>query len=209
MGFLKYLLTTVIGYIFGSINIAVLISTVFFKKDVRDLGSRNAGSTNMARVFSLGAGFATLAGDILKTVLAILVGRMLLGSENGLIVASVACLIGHCRPVFFNFKGGKGVAVSAAIGLMTDWRILLVAVITFAAVAALSRRVSLASMISVLTFPVTDVIFRGFRPWEFGMAVFVALAVIALHSENIKRLAAGTEKPFTYARPGKNVNAGK
>ena len=73
MEFLKYLLTTVIGYIFGSINIAVLISTVFFKKDVRSLGSRNAGSTNMARVFSLGAGLATLAGDILKTVLAILI----------------------------------------------------------------------------------------------------------------------------------------
>ena len=209
MEVLKYLLATIISYIFGSINIAVLISTVFFKKDIRSLGSRNAGSTNMARVFSLGAGLATLAGDILKTVLAIIIGRWLLGEENGLIVASVACLIGHCRPIFFNFKGGKGVAVSAAIGLMTDWRIILVAVIAFAVVAALSRRVSLSSIIAVLTFPVTDVIFRGFMPWEFGMAVFVALAVIALHYENIKRLIAGTEKPFTAANPGKKAGSGK
>ena len=203
MEIIKYFLATVISYIFGSVNIAVLISTVFFKKDIRTLGSRNAGSTNMARVFSLGAGLATLAGDILKTVLAVLVGRWLLGDDYGLIVASVACLIGHCRPVFFSFKGGKGVAVSAAIGLMTDWRILLVAVIAFAAVAAVSRRVSLSSIIAVLTFPVTDVVFRGFRPWEFGMAVFVALAVVALHHENIKRLIAGKEKPFSAARPGK------
>ena len=208
MEILKYILTAVISYVVGSINIAVLISTVFFKNDIRTLGSLNAGSTNMARVFSLGAGLATLAGDILKTVAAILVGRWLIGWEYGLVVASVFCLVGHCRPVFFGFKGGKGVAVSAAIGLMTDWRILLVAVIAFAVVAAVSRRVSLSSIVAVLTFPVTDVIFRGFHPWEFAMSVFVALAVIALHHENIKRLIAGTEKPFSAAKPPKADGGG-
>ena len=112
----------------------------------------------------------------------------------------MCCLIGHCRPVFFNFKGGKGVAVSAAIGLMTDWRIILVAVAAFAVVAAASRRVSLASIIAVLTFPITDVIFRSFNPWEFAMSLFVALTVVFLHRENIKRLVAGTEKPFSAAK---------
>ena len=125
MDILKIAAIAVAGYILGSINIAVIVSYLFFKDDIRDKGSHNAGSTNMARVYGFGAGILTFGGDIVKTILSMLLGRWLFG-DIGFMIGGGACLIGHCWPVFFKFKGGKGVAVSAGIAFMYDWRAALV-----------------------------------------------------------------------------------
>jgi len=198
---LKYILTIIIAYLLGSISISVIISTVFFKKDIRTLGSNNAGSTNMARVFSLGAGIITLAGDVLKTIVAILIGQRLIGQEIGLILAGIFCLIGHSRPIFFNFKGGKGVAVSAGIALMLDWHVLLVTLVVFAITAAASQIVSLSSILAIASFPIANTIMHGFYWPEFALALFVLAASLYLHRENIRRLFAKTEPKFTAAHP--------
>ena len=100
MDILKIAAIAVAGYILGSINIAVIVSYLFFKGDIRDKGSHNAGSTNMARVYGFGAGILTFGGDVVKTILAMLLGRWLFG-DIGFMIGGGACLIGHCWPVFF------------------------------------------------------------------------------------------------------------
>ena len=105
MEVLKYLLVIVAGYLLGSISVSVCLS-VGMGRDVRKEGSGNAGATNMARVFGMKAGVITLLGDMVKAALAVLLGYLLLG-DMGLMAGGIACIVGHCFPVFHQFKGGK------------------------------------------------------------------------------------------------------
>ena len=117
MNILKYLLVIVVGYLLGSLSISVILSRNVMGSDVRSHGSGNAGATNMARVFGMKAGVMTLAGDMLKALIAMWLGKLLLG-DIGLAVSGIACIVGHCFPVFHDFKGGKGISVGAAIGIV-------------------------------------------------------------------------------------------
>ena len=120
----KYIASACIGYLSGSINTGVLASKYLYKDDVREHGSGNAGATNMARTFGLDAGAVTLIGDMAKTVFSMSTG-WILEKKWGMAIAGAACLVGHCYPIFFKFKGGKGVAVGAALSLMIDPRVFL------------------------------------------------------------------------------------
>ena len=149
MTILKYILAAVAGYLLGSLSFSLLLTRLRYGKDIRECGSGNAGATNAARVFGLGAGLWTLAGDMAKTAAAGLLGR-LLGGELGLSLALAACLLGHCFPVYHGFRGGKGVSVSGCIALMLDWRMFLIILAVFALAAVLSGRVSLGSVTAAL-----------------------------------------------------------
>lgn len=192
---IRLIAATVLGYLIGSLSSAVIVSKAIGKKDIRNYGSGNAGATNMARFFGMGVGVATLLLDGLKTAAAMALGR-LIGGDYGFLLAGFSCLIGHCFPVFFNFKGGKGVSVGAAMGAMLDWRVFVLIVAVFFISFALTQRVSVGSIMCAVTFmPIEYLV--GIRSWEyllFGAAS--GLCVIIMHRENIKRLIRGEEKKF-------------
>ena len=196
---LKIIAVLVVGYLLGSVSSAIIVSKYFFKSDVRDQGSRNAGSTNMARVFGMGAGLLTLVGDIIKTVLSMLLGRFLLG-EMGFSLGGIACIIGHCFPIYFGFKGGKAVAVSGGIAIMLGWEYAVSLIGLFLIIAVITRYVSLGSLISVVMLIPALIIFGGYGTWVYILAVVIIVSVWYMHRGNIKRLLTGTETKFT---PGK------
>lgn len=182
------------SYLIGCISLSIILSKNIFGGDVRGMGSGNAGATNMARAFGLSAGVLTLLADALKAVIAMVVGNLLFG-DLGLAIAGTASLIGHCYPVFYGFKGGKGVSVGAAIAFAIDWKVGLFVVLCFAVVAAFTRRVSPSSITAALGIVVACILFKASTP-ELVMAIIGCTLVIYRHKENIKRLIAGTEPEF-------------
>ena len=192
---LKYILTAVCAYFFGSVSVSILLSRSVMNADVRAHGSGNAGATNMARVFGLRMGAVTLAGDMLKAALAMLLGFVLLG-ERGMCVAGALCLVGHCYPALHEFRGGKGVSVGTAVFLAADWRVLAVAVVFFALAAFLSRKVSLGSLAAAVSGFAAAAYLALPLP-RLLLVAFTMLLVILRHRENIIRLVRGTEPDFT------------
>ena len=192
--FIKVILSIIIGYILGSVVAAILISRLFFKEDVREKGSGNSGATNAARVYGLRFGIVTFAFDFLKGIAACLIG-LAIGGRVSMAFAGAACIVGHCFPVLFSLRGGKGVSVGAAFALMADWRVFAIGLCIFLIAAFLSKRVSLGSVLGTLAVGVTCVIF----PPEAAIKVLgplAALLVIFMHRGNIKRLINGTEAAF-------------
>lgn len=196
-----YILCGVIGYILGSLNSALIVSKVRYHDDIRKYGSKNAGMTNMMRTYGKTAAFLTLSGDMLKGVISVFIGWLLMGMHfGGGYIGALLCIIGHVYPVFFKFKGGKGVATSAAAILMLSPKVFLVIMTVFVVTVALSRYLSLGSVLAAAVYPLvtyiaTPVETKGF---SFIFAFAIALFVIYLHRENIKRLANGTENKFTF-----------
>ena len=194
MEFIWYILLALGSYLLGCVSLSIILSKKVFGGDVRDLGSGNAGATNMARSFGMSAGVLTLLADAMKAVISMLVGNMLFGNL-GLAIAGTACIIGHCYPVFYNFKGGKGVSVGVAIAFGIDWKVGLFIVLCFAVVAVCTKKVSPSSIAGAVGIVVACVIFKASTP-ELVMAVIGAALVIYRHKENIERLIAGTEPNF-------------
>lgn len=195
---LKIIIVLIAAYLLGSINLAVLITKFVMKDDVREKGSGNAGATNVARVFGMKFGVITLLGDVVKTLVATLIGHLLLG-DLGETIACVGCLFGHCWPVFFGFKGGKGIAVGAAIIAVTDWRVLIISLSLFAIVVAITKMISAGSVCAAVSFPVALLFFAP-TWYNLTMAFFAAAIVIYLHRANIKRIFSGTESKFKFKK---------
>ena len=195
----KYILVASAGYLLGSLSMSIILSRAVLGEDVRRKGSGNAGATNMARVYGLKAGALTLGGDVLKASLSMLNGWLLLG-DVGLALGGIASLVGHCFPVYYNFRGGKGVSVGAAVALAIDWRVFLSIVLVFALAAFLSKKVSLGSVCAAVAISITSLIFQVSTP-KLILAVFGMLLVVFQHRENIKRLINGTEPDFKPAKP--------
>lgn len=195
----KYILVASAGYLLGSLSMSIILSRAVLGEDVRRKGSGNAGATNMARVYGLKAGALTLGGDVLKASLSMLIGWLLLG-DVGLALGGIASLVGHCFPVYYNFRGGKGVSVGAAVALAIDWRVFLSIVLVFALAAFLSKKVSLGSVCAAVAISITSLIFQVSTP-KLILAVFGMLLVVFQHRDNIKRLINGTEPDFKPAKP--------
>ena len=201
MDILKYAIVIVAGYLLGSLSASVLLSKLGWGRDVRKHGSGNAGATNMARVFGLGAGFATLAGDMLKAAAAMYLGMKLLG-DAGIAAGGIACVLGHCFPVFHEFHGGKGISVGAMVGLAIDWRVFVGIVAVFLIVAFLTKKVSAGSLAACVAITALALVFHVSTP-KLILAIAVMCIAIFRHRSNIKRLAEGTEADFKAAEPEK------
>ena len=201
MVILRIVLAGIAGYLIGSLSSAVIVSYAVNHTDVRNYGSGNAGATNMARIFGMGVGVATLLLDGLKTAGAMSLGR-LIGGEYGFLLAGFTCLMGHCFPVYFHFKGGKGVSVGAAIGLMLSWKVFVLLVAVFFITFALTQRVSPASMMCALTFVPIEFIVGIRGTWTTVLGIAAGLTVLIMHRENFKRLLRGEEKKFRPRRTG-------
>ena len=192
-----YLFIAVLGYLLGSVNSAIVLVGLKFHKDVRTVGSGNAGATNAARTYGSAIGALTLLGDMAKAVVAGLIGYLIAG-ENGRIVADLFCIVGHCWPVFFRFKGGKGMAVAAGTLLLLDWKLLILIAAFFVAVFLCWRRVSLSTVLSVLIFPPLYYWTRGGFDLSVALGTVICVIVVIQHRQNIKRLFAGTEPKFSF-----------
>lgn len=188
------LLSIVAGYLIGNIQTAIIISKFHYHDDVRNHGSGNAGSTNMVRVFGYRPGLLTFAGDFSKAVLAVLVGRWLMGTYGGYL-AGFSVVIGHCYPVFAGFRGGKGVASSFGVAWMVFPLGAAITTVVILVVLALSKRVSLMSLIGIAAFFITTLLFKWGTDMYLILLAFLLLAVVYLrHTDNIKRLLHGEEK---------------
>ncbi len=191
---MKIILIALIAYLLGSFCASIPLSRHCCGGDVRLYGSGNAGATNMARVYGLKAGLATLLLDMLKTVAAMLLGEYFLGGA-GKAVAGAFCIIGHCFPLYFGFRGGKGVSVGAALGLMTGLPVLGIIMAVFFATAAISRKVSLGSVTAAVSLPLASWLTLAGEEIII-MNVFSAALVVFMHRGNISRLIKGTEPDF-------------
>ena len=194
MTVLKYCIIAICGYLLGSLSSSILLSRGALGQDVRSQGSGNAGATNMVRAFGWKAGVLTLVCDMLKAVIAMWIGSLLLG-DRGLAVGGAACMAGHCFPVFHGFRGGKGISVGAAIGLMIDWRVFVSIVAAFLLVALLTRKVSLGSLAAAIAITPAAFLFQVGTP-KIILAILAMCLAIFQHRANIKRLASGTEPDF-------------
>ena len=191
---MKYLIIVLIAYLLGSFCASIPLSKRVYGGDVREKGSGNAGATNAARVFGLKAGLVTLALDMAKTVAAMLIGKVLAG-VTGEALSGAMCIIGHCFPLYFGFRGGKGVSVGAALGLMTGFWTFAIIMAVFFAVSLSTHKVSLGSMCAAVSLPCAAVLTNAEKPMLF-MCIFAALLVVFMHRVNIKRLINGTEGDF-------------
>ncbi len=203
-----YIIIAIIAYCIGSINFSVILSKKMAGFDIREKGSGNAGSTNMLRSVGKKAAAITLIFDILKGVvsigIAILLGLIIKETDRELLlqIAGIAVVIGHTFPVFFGFKGGKGVATSLGIILMSNWQIGLICLVFALVLIILTKMVSLGSCTAAVLFPVLTLFINSnytvLTEGKNGNVYFiysVILAVIVLfnHRENIKRILNGTE----------------
>lgn len=206
-----YIIILTIAYAIGSINFSVIISRKMAGFDVREKGSGNAGATNVLRTVGKKAAILTLICDVLKGVVAILIaliaGKIVKNVDQAVLVqiAGIAVVIGHTFPIFFEFKGGKGVATALGVLLMINWQIGLICLVFALVIMALSRIVSLGSIGAAILFPIlvlfihTNFIVEAKSSKYIVFSVILALIVIFNHRENIRKLANGTENKLEFS----------
>ena len=186
-------ISALIGYFLGSINGAQIISSLN-DVEIKKEGSGNAGTTNVLRVMGKKAAIITLVADSVKAVIACLVAKFLFG-DNALFIAGVFCVIGHIWPVFFKFKGGKGVLTTFVVLIMIDWQIALMMFGLFLIIVLITRYISLGSMVSATLFFVVAMI-MGRSIEEIVASAFLGFLIVVKHSSNISRLIQGKENKF-------------
>ena len=202
------IIMALIAYLIGSVNFSVILSKKMAGFDVREKGSGNAGTTNMLRSVGKKAAAITLICDILKGVvsigIAIVIGNIIKESNKELLlqIAGIAVILGHTFPIFFGFKGGKGVATSLGVLLLSNWQIGLICLVFALVLMILTRMVSLGSCAAAVLFPVLTLFinenYTVLTEGKSGSVYFIyslILAVIVLfnHRSNIKRILNGTE----------------
>ncbi len=225
MNIAKILAVIVIAYLLGSINVAILVTKAFTGKDIRTMGSGNAGFTNVMRSVGKTAGIITFVGDFLKCVAAVIIGGLIFKTMSteavnmkelsgyGEYLAGVCCFFGHIFPVYFKFKGGKGVVTMAALIACINFPVFLISFCVFIIVFLISKIISLSSLISSVVFTITTFVFTymyNFRYLhEVGFEYVVTVSVLTLgitvttfikHRSNIQRLLSGTEKKLTLKK---------
>ena len=207
-----YIIVAVLAYAIGSINFSVLISRKMAGFDVREKGSGNAGTTNVLRAVGLKAAIITLICDILKGIIAVLIafwiGNISQTADKALLIqiAGILVVVGHTFPVFFEFRGGKGIATALGVLLITNWKIGLICLVFAVILIAITRMVSVGSMSAAVLFPVlTLFIGDNFIVTQAGIKYFIyslilATFVIFNHRENIKRIMNGTENKISFKK---------
>lgn len=225
---LGLIISAATGYLLGGINWAIILTRIVQRKDIRDQGSGNAGMTNVLRSVGKLPALLTFVGDFLKCVIAVLLSQLIMNwmlmSPDILLsadraptaellrcaryIAGAACVVGHIFPLYYGFKGGKGIVTAAAMIALTDWRVFLLIIATFGALFLWKKIISLGSVACAATYPVYTflIVFlldynRGFCTiWNLlfatGISLFVGVLVLIKHRANIGRLLRGEEKPI-------------
>lgn len=209
----------VVSYLIGSINFSIILSKMIGKKDIRESGSGNAGATNMLRTYGKKMGVITLLLDVLKGIIVVFIGKalghsdmmypnthfdMMINDVALSYIAGVCVILGHNFPLYFGFKGGKGVATSLGVVLMLDWKVGLIVAVIAIAIMAITRYVSLGSIIGGAMFIVIEIV-KAFIMHEYNVIQLVCVIIIgglliARHHANIKRLLNGTENKLSFKK---------
>lgn len=195
--------TAVVAYFCGCFNGAVIVSKYVLKDDIRTHGSGNAGLTNFYRTFGGPLTFVVILTDVLKAVLAVLVGAWLFGKIGdpllGKFFSGTFCLLGHMFPCVFGFKGGKGVLSGGTVALMLDWRLALVVWGGFLILSILTKWVSLGSIFAGAAFPF--VTWFVFQDWRYtALSAVCGGLIVWKHHANWKRIIKGEESKFSFHR---------
>lgn len=199
-------LCAIVPYFIGSINPAIIFSRVFFHDDIRSHGSGNAGATNTLRTYGKKMSVLVLSCDILKALISVGFGWLMMGHSIGGAIAGFFVILGHMFPIYYKFKGGKGVACAAAVVLMMSPLSFLFCLLVFVIIVVGTKYVSLASIIGIGLYPLfTRAFIPARRQGAIGIfAVLIAVFVIFMHRANIKRLFNGEESKISL---GKKKNA--
>lgn len=209
MQFLKIFLTGIgcalLGYLLGSISFAVIVSRVGFGQDVREHGSHSAGMTNVLRVYGKKAAVFTLLGDFSKGIAAVLLARVLCGvlsvtAFDGAYIAGLGAILGHLYPLYFHFRGGKGILTAIGIIAVIDPVVFVGLIAVCVPIMFITKIVSIGSLTGAVLFPIFTVVagyFRGgVQIWNVWYSLLIAVLVVWMHRANIKRLKNGTENKF-------------
>ena len=209
-----YIIIAVIAYLIGSINFSIILRKRMAGFDIREKGSGNAGTTNMLRAVGKKAAVITLICDILKGVVSILIavlaGKIVKYLDNSLLVqlAGIFVITGHTFPVFFKFKGGKGIATALGVLLMINWQIGLICLIFALVLMALTKMVSVGSIAAAILFPIlvafidqNYIVQTSNSNWSYLVfSIIVALLVIFNHRANVQRILNGTENRLSFKK---------
>ncbi len=225
---LSLLLTGVVAYLLGSINWAIIITQLFSHRDIRSVGSGNAGATNVLRSQGVLPATLTFLGDLGKGIVSVYIGGWLLcylnlGQQSlsvesvrliGQYAAGLCCIIGHIFPLFYGFRGGKGVLATLGMFFVLDWRIAVLGLLLFMATVIISRMVSLGSVLAASYLPILTLIFRLWvDEMSANVVIFcvvlsavIAAIVIWKHGSNMRRIASGTERRLGENESGKTTS---
>lgn len=211
----EYATMAIIAYFIGSINFSVILSRKMAGFDVRDKGSKNAGTTNMLRTVGKKAALITLICDILKGVISVFIAFILgliIGETNKALLVQIAgifVIIGHTFPIFFEFRGGKGVATALGVLITTNYQIGLICLVFALVIMAITRMVSIGSVLAAILFPILTIfihnnyLVQGTEGMDFGYIIYgiiIGLFVCFNHRENIKRILNGTENKLSFKK---------
>lgn len=211
------IIVALIAYLIGSINFSIIISKKMAGFDIREKGSGNAGTTNMLRAVGKKAAVITLICDILKGVvsilIAVLIGKITKSLDNNLNallvqLAGIFVILGHTFPIFFKFKGGKGIATALGVLLMINWQIGLICLIFALVLMALTKMVSVGSIAAAILFPIlvafidqNYIVQTSNSNWSYLVfSIIVALLVIFNHRANVQRILNGTENRLSFKK---------
>jgi len=212
-----------ISYLLGSCNTSIIVSKCALKKDIRDYGSGNAGLTNAIRSMGWKRGLIVLLGDVGKCAIAIIIGQLIysgnmsfINGAAGRLIAGAFVFLGHIYPVYFKFRGGKGVLTLGTTMAMFDWRIFLIAFGVFLIVTYTTKYVSLGSICGALVLPIMVLVFSKTSISEVDMslgytavAAFMSFIIIFKHRANIVRLFKGTESKINFRNKALMENDGE
>jgi len=219
MFFLLMLITAVPAYILGSVNGAIITSKMLYRKDIRDYGSGNPGLTNFYRTFGLGGFILVVLIDVVKTITPVLFGGWLFAHFTDMVLTEVGpihrffdlayfgqvlagffVMLGHCFPLFYKFKGGKGITAIGCIVIIVDWRLALISWGVFLLITAITRYVSLGAILGSVAFSVSMYLFNVGGIAEHTIVIMCVILVVIRHIPNIHRLVKGEESKFKLKR---------
>ena len=195
------LLSIIIPYLIGSINPAIIFSNLFFKDDIREHGSGNAGTTNTLRTYGKRMAALIFLLDFIKAIIAVFIGYLILPYQvGGGAIAGIFVILGHAFPIYYKFKGGKGVACLAGVVLVLSPISFLILILLFAAIVAMSKFVSLGSIMCAMLWPVLHFAFYPTDPWTNIAAIVIMIIIVFMHRENMKRLMSGKESKISFKK---------
>lgn len=189
---IEFLILVVIAYLFGSVSTAIIVCRIMGLPDPRSQGSKNPGATNVLRYGGKKAAAITLAGDALKGLLPVLIATFFLSDPAQLALVGIAAFLGHLYPIFFGFKGGKGVATAFGVMLGISWMVGLALLLTWLVVAFLFKISSLSAIAAALLAPVYFWLFEPHKEWLL-MALVISIMLLWRHRSNIHKLISGEE----------------
>lgn len=198
---LEYFIVIILAYLMGSINSSIVVSKYVYGVDIRKFGSGNAGATNTLRTLGKLATILVIIGDLIKGILSVIIGGAIAGNI-GMLFGGLFCILGHNWPVYFNFKGGKGILTSLGVVITIDWRVGLILTIVAISIIAFTRYVSLGSVIGCILLPFVFYFVPSYRDIPVNellyFSLIISLLAIFRHRNNIVRLIKGNESKFGH-----------